>query len=400
MINWKALSGKWNKAEGKLIGIIDASLSARTITGSELDQDYEVHAVVNIISGKVSVIVNFDYDIDWLEYYMEMILDPTLNKVTLDAVIRNANGTENTRVTLASRDMPIETGMDYNLKVVSKELVDDVFGVYGYVNGFLVVEAEDLDEGFNVGMAGFECLGVENDYSQFNKIFLQKRHYYTTIDTLLNEIRSIAKTELVGNDGTDEDLYNKLENHIIECSRFIDGETQRSENFFQCGGVELIEYHNGIGVSPPVGMYNFSESGEAWEAQAATIFTSQRPILDITSIHRNTASIGETDNWLAITAFRWFKHGEINFSSSAIPPQGNKNIRIIYKVGYTKTPLDIQMACTRLIVNLINKQIADRTATFQTFDRPTAINFAMPNVYTSDIKAVLARYKLTSFGEM
>jgi len=398
---FKTLAGTFTKqTDGSLRATIDASQSARAVRGNETDKDYEFYAKVTITTGKVAVIVNFTYDSSLLEYYVEMILDSTLNKVTLDSVIRNADGTENTRTNLDSRDMTINTATQYSIRIISKEISTDVYGVYGYLDGMMVVQEENLTTNFQIGMHGLECLGSAEQYSDYDEMFLQEMSYYTLLDSLLNEIRSIAKKELVGNDGTDQDYYDKIATYILEASRFIDSECQRDQNFFQRGGIELTEYHDGSGSSPPKGMYDFAESEEAWQDRAATIFTGQRPILSITNINENLASIGETDNWRAITAFRWFKHGEITFGSSAIPPEGKKNVRIIYKVGYSETPLDIQLACTRLIVNLIHKQVSDRTEAYQSFTRPTAINFAMPDIYTPDIKAVLARYKLTDFGEM
>jgi len=279
VLNLKSLTGSWTKEDGMLRGIVDANATARSIGGNLADQDYEVLATITITSGNASIIVNHTYNESSEECYVEVLLDLTNDAIKLDSVIRNTDGTEKTRTTLASYNLTIETGAVYNVKVVSKEISDDVFAVYGYINGFLVVEKEGLSSEFTIGLHGFECLGSENDYSEFNKVFIQKRTYYTTINTLLNEIRSIAQKELVGQDGTIQDYYDKLDTYILEASRFVDGECQRDQNFFQRGGVELTEYHDGSGSSPPKGMYDFAESEEAWQDRAATIFTGQRPIL-------------------------------------------------------------------------------------------------------------------------
>jgi len=401
VINFKTLSGKWNRdIEGALTGVVDSSETARAIRGAETDQDYEINAIVNITSGNAAVIVNFTYDEDWKEYYLEVVLDVTNNLVKLDAVIRNADGSEASRQTLASRSLPITAEIDYTLRVASNEISSGVFGVYGYVNGFIVVEAEDLTTNFQKGMCGFECLGSADDYSEFSGIFIQQRHYYVPLDSLINEIRSIAQKDIVGEQGTVQNYYDKLEDYIKAASRFADSQCLKERKFFQKGGLEITEYHDGSGSTPPSGMYEFSEEETAWEQRAGVIFTDQRPILSVTSIHENKAAIGETDDWQQITAFRHFSHGEIMFSSSKIPAVGTKNIRIIYKAGYSQTPTDLAIACTRLIVNLIHKQIADRTATFTSFVRPTAISFAMPDIYTPDIKAIFDSYKSVSFGEM
>jgi len=200
---------------------------------------------------------------------------------------------------------------------------------------------------------------------------------------------------------TNEDNYNKYILRLTElASRFIDGETQRPTEFFQTGGVTIIEYFDGVGSTPPSGMYLFPEQEEAWKSSARRIYLSQRPVLSITSVEENKAEIGETDDWQQITKYRWYKRGEIIFASDAIPAKGYKNVRVTYTAGYTETPRDIQMACARLVVNMIHKLMSDKSTSFISFQRPTALNFTLPEILTEDIKAVLKRYKLSGYGEM
>jgi hypothetical protein len=255
--------------------------------------------------------------------------------------------------------------------------------------------------GYAAGRYGFGHDGsLASDYSIFNKIYVQKANHYTNISTLISCIRSVDPKELVGKDGTVQDYYDYLATLIEQSSRFIDGETQRETNFFEEGGLSLIEYFSGIGSPTPTGLYEFTEQAEAWQTKAASLFLTQRPVLSITKIEENSAEIGDVDVWTEITKYRWFTHGEIVFASDSIPAKGTKNVRVTYKGGYNKTPIDIQMACTRLIVNMIHKTISDRTAAFVSFARPTAINFAMPEVLTPDIRGVLLRYRLLGYGEM
>jgi len=398
---YKSLSGTWDKQiDDSLIGKADASLSARAIAGLAEDQNYEFLATIEINTGKVCLIANHGYNVSSEEEYIEMVLDPTGNTVKLDKVVRNVDGSEKSRTELDSYSMAIAVGTEYRLRIKSVEYETGKFAVYGYVNDFLVVQKEDTGTGFEKGQHGMECLGTADQYSQFSQRFFQERNLYTTLDNVIAEIRSISRKELVGKDGSIQNYYDKIATYISEASKFIDGECERQNSFFQNGAIELTDYHDGTGSSPPKGMYQFSEEVEAYEERAGIIFTKQRPIVSVTSIHENKGAIGESDNWQEITAYRWFKHGEVVFASGSIPPKGKKNIRIIYKAGYAKTPVDIQMACTRLIVNLIHKQISDRTATFVSFTRPTAVNFAMPDVFTPDIKSIFLRYKLAGFGEL
>jgi len=220
---------------------------------------------------------------------------------------------------------------------------------------------------------------------------------YCTIDRAKQAAKIEYKTLGFG----DSDSYNNWLKDVIEgASRFIDNYCNRPENFFQPSGVSITEYHNGIGASPPSGMHEFSEAEESWEESSATIFTRQRPILSITTIKENKASIGEADNLQSITAYRWFKHGEIVFASSAIPAKGIKNIEIVYIIGYSQTPVDIQLACAQLVSNLIHKKLSDKTTAYTSFEKPAAINFGMPDIYTANVKTLLDHYKIAEFGEM
>lgn len=221
---------------------------------------------------------------------------------------------------------------------------------------------------------------------------------YCSVTQVKDSIRSIKKEEFGFT--TDTEYENWLATLIERASRFIDGYCERPETYFLSGGIELTEYYDGVGSSPPSGMHEFSEEVTSWEEQAGTIFTKHRPIVSIPTIHENKVAIGDTDDWQEITAFRWFKHGEIAFASGSIPAKGRKNVRIVYNTGYTAKPRSIEMACCSLVVNLLHKQISDKTAGFTSFTRPTAINFGIPQVFSSDIKAMLNRYKMSGFGEM
>lgn len=212
---FKTLSGTWNIEEDEsFIGTIDTSETARTIAGSETEQDYELYAIVEINAGKASLIVNFTYTEDWEEQYLELILDPTNEKVTLEAVIRNADGTEKSRTTLASRNMTIEANKEYKVRLKSSEIESGVFAVYGYINKFMVAEAEDLATAFQKGMHGFECLGSDKQYSSFsNIVYIQKPTTYGNWDNVKQRL---------GIDITDYTHEQKIKEALLYANAFID----------------------------------------------------------------------------------------------------------------------------------------------------------------------------------
>jgi hypothetical protein len=163
-------SGLWEKTEETYKGTVDASLSARSVRGSEADEDYIFIAKVKIYSGKAALIVNYTLTEDWEEQYLEMVLDPTNDKVTLEGIVRNADGTEKTRTTLASRNMSLQFEAEYRCHMVSKTLSDDSKAVYGIINDLVAVKAEDLAEALALGMHGLECLGTADQYTEFSRL--------------------------------------------------------------------------------------------------------------------------------------------------------------------------------------------------------------------------------------
>jgi hypothetical protein len=172
MTEFKAVSGGWTKpSEGNYKGVVDASLSARCIAGSETDENIEFYTTVKITTGKAALICNYKLDEDWNEHYVEMVLDPTGDKVTLEAVTRDDTGIETFRATLASRNMALAAATEYNCRIASKQLPDGSYAVYGYVDDFLLVEAEDLDTDLQKGMHGLENLGADTNYSEYSALF-------------------------------------------------------------------------------------------------------------------------------------------------------------------------------------------------------------------------------------
>ena len=379
-------SGKWYvETSGELHGEVGSGFRGLAIAGTLTDTNYYVQAIIRAVKGTKASLIAF-YTDETTVKYLELTLDFSTNKIKLDKVENEV------RTNVAEVSYTLSLATEYNCKLVASSNITCI------INGATVIEKSVA--GYTAGKHGFACDGsIATDYSLFNQICFQKPTYYTDLDTLISSIRSVDPKDLVGKDGTPQDYYDYLVRLIEQASRFVDGECDRENGFFQKDGITITEYHDGMGSSPPTGLYKFGEEKDTWQESARRIFLNSKPVLDITSIHENVASIGQIDDWNEITSYRW-KNNEIVFSPDAIPAKGFKNVRVTYKAGYSETPLDIQMACTRLITNMIHKLISDRTATFVSFARPTAINFAMPEIFTPDIRMVLKRYKLMGYGEM
>jgi len=160
MVRYKTLTGEWTKIDDKFKGLIDATLTARYIGGSEEDTNYEVYAIVKIIDAtKASIIVAFTYSEDWDERYIEMVLKPAENKVTLEAV----NGAS--RNIIASRNFTLDLNTEYKCRV---RLKGDT--ITGYIDVFELVRADDLATLYQAGMHGLQTEGSEGKCSEFSNV--------------------------------------------------------------------------------------------------------------------------------------------------------------------------------------------------------------------------------------
>ena len=393
MEKFEILQGSWGiESNGTLKGTV-VDENARCIAGTEDDTDYEVFATVKLVTGTaIGVYVFFTYGDAFEERFIRCVLDPINYKLTIEG------GYNGAVAILASKTQTLALNTEYVVSVYAKTEEDGTTSVLFYLNGVIQLRVEDLAAMFASGLHGFFVEGTEaTDYAVFSNVHVHKPEYYSDLATVLNQIRNIDKKDVVGKDGTQQDYYDYLTTLISQASQFVDGETDRENGFYQPNGITITEYADGAGFYAPPATNSLDTD---WQEKAATLYLKQRPVLSITTIQQNSAAIGETDAWATLTKYRFHEHGQIMFATSEIPLQGYKNVKITYVAGYAKTPLDIQQCCQRLIVNYIHKLIGDRTAGFVQFNRGAALNFGSPDVFSSDIKAVLKRYRLVGYGEM
>ena len=281
--------------------------------------------------------------------------------------------------------------------ITLKTETDGTLTLIVYVDGVAQMHLEQLL--ITQGMHGFTAEGSEEtDNAIFSKLFQQKAEYYVNIDDALSAIRVIPYKDLVGKNGTQQDYYDYIRALIERVSRFFDYVTDKNDYFFQRNGISVTEYFDGKGAEPSD--EDFTESIASFQRRAASFLLNQRPVITITSIHENKSDVGTTDEWTEITGYRLRSSGQLVVATGAIPQEGVKNVRVIYQAGYEKTPENVKSACTQLIENYVKKLISDKSATFVSFARPQAINFASSDVLTPDIKMIIQNYKTGSWGTM
>ena len=193
------------------------------------------------------------------------------------------------------------------------------------------------------------------------------------------------------------DAADKFDSFIVSlierASRYIDTLTNRPEDFFN-GGATVTEKLDGKTDSSGYA-YPDTERSVGIEAQRRTYYLMHQPIISVTSIHRNTASIGNADVWSEITKYRInTSTGRVIISAGQAPVEGIDNVRFIYVAGYAAIPSNVRFACEELVCNQLKALVQQGMASKVRFVQPTLVEWSNPNVLTQSIKEKLAPYTM------
>ena len=214
---------------------------------------------------------------------------------------------------------------------------------------------------------------------------------YTTVRQAKNFARIVNIKDL----GFDrEDDYTDHVKDVVEhASRFIDDYCKRPDDFFN-GGATLTEYHDGK-PKRSADFYNLYENKKATREYRRMFYLEHYPIISVTTVRENEASIGSADDWKtrAETDYRLdTSNGMLMFSLTMIPAEGFKNVEVVYKAGYATTPSVIAWVAAELTGNWLRASVADRSAQWINLPRPSTIEFATPETFSKEMKEKLKPY--------
>lgn len=187
---------------------------------------------------------------------------------------------------------------------------------------------------------------------------------------------------------------NAYETFISECidraSRFIDRYCQRNSDYFN-GGATITEYHDGKSASAAL----YTGTDRANKSAIREYQLRQTPVISITSVSVNSATIGSSDSYTATTSYRSdLSNGRIVFAQGSEPAEGQLNVRFIYVAGYSSVPDEIRWACEDLVANAIKKNYEDQVNSRVRFTKPAAVSsFNNSSIFTAEIKEMLKPYK-------
>ena len=190
-----------------------------------------------------------------------------------------------------------------------------------------------------------------------------------------------------------ENDYDKFISRLIaRASRMADRYCNRPDGFFN-GGATVTDYFD-VKEEDSTFHYPETERTGIYDVYRRTFFASQSPIVSITSIHKNTANLGDTPSWTEITAYYMDSDtGRIVIKDTVAPTNGIGNLRVIYKAGYATEPDEIKWACEELVVNGLNGMLQDSLNSKIRFTRPVPSSFSSAKVFTDAIKEKLTPYK-------
>lgn len=319
------------------------------LAGESDETNYQIQASVTIVTGSKAGLIVYGN--------VECMLDFQNNLVSVGNV---------------TKSYILSSSSSYDLRVICREK-----DIYFFVNGVNVIKTTVSP---SAGEHGFKAYAAVADVT-FSKVFYQTQKMYIGLQEALNEIQSIDYKDIVGKNGTLQAYYDYIHDLIVQISSFIDGETDREAGAFQNGGITTVDTFDGDG-------------------RKETFFLNSSPVLSILKVEENLASIGSEDNWVTYDTIAYRSSKNKVIFGYLHPCRGTQNFKITYTAGYQQTPSPIKRVVARLIKNIIHKDIADKTGAYVAFSKPQGVNFVTPDILTSDLKAILNKYKAVGYGEM
>jgi len=189
------------------------------------------------------------------------------------------------------------------------------------------------------------------------------------------------------------DFESLVTRTMLQASRLIDRFCDVPDDFFN-GGATVTEYKDG---KEDEGKDNYiltrkSSDYEKWRREYVLDYA---PVISVTSVSENTASIGDSDSWSAITAYRLNSNtGKLIFSQASAPDEGTDNIRFIYVAGYSTVPDTIEMACEEIVANALKRAVKNLlNASYRFGSKASPIEVQVTVDLSDAEKKMLAPYK-------
>jgi len=219
---------------------------------------------------------------------------------------------------------------------------------------------------------------------------------YTDFEKAKKFLQNISYKDLGFSTEGELDIF--IEEVIPMASRFIDTYCNRPVDFFAAGGATVTEYFNGLGSSPPSEYLQYAREQALWLDRARVFILSERPLLSVTSVEE-LESGAWTERTVGDSSSYDYRQvgGQIYFWKN-IPAVGWKNLKVVYKAGYSAIPSDVEWVCARLIANEIQAATEDRMAAVMTFARPGMVDFEDPKIFSKDLAERLAPYRKVPMG--
>jgi len=187
----------------------------------------------------------------------------------------------------------------------------------------------------------------------------------------------------LGDKDTDDISYERVRKTILRAESEIDERsgtkfasttvTQEIYDFDQYTSYKSAEQLRSYSTDILIGSRN-----DSWNTYFNDkIVMNQRPILSITTMQKNIAGPGDTDNWETLTEqtgtggdFTIYKDiGVLKFIKNA-PPIGARKLRATYAYGYSSVPKIVE----KLAILISVKSILQSTSNSSMFDSPDNIS--------------------------
>lgn len=214
----------------------------------------------------------------------------------------------------------------------------------------------------------------------------------TVYATNTNIIENSGVTYLELGLATEGDFQDLVDRLILRASRLIDRYCNLPDSFLY-GGSVVTQITDG-NEEDSESTYDGSERQSQKTYDNRVYVLDYTPIVGMTGVYENTASIGETEVWVELLSYTYnAKSGRLVFSANDFPAEGVDNVKFVYTAGYETLPSEIEMACEELVQNAIMRMNKNQLNAKVRFGAAQPINTQPTIQLTPDIKQMLDPYK-------
>jgi len=193
------------------------------------------------------------------------------------------------------------------------------------------------------------------------------------------EVKSFAKLTYEDLGYADEEQYDAFLNDLITASEsLVEQYCNVPSGYFQAGGVSFQNQ-----------LYDYRYP----------IFLRYTPVISVQSVEINTASYGQSPNWVTLETTEYVVNAEAGciYLVKRIPAVTLQSVRVSYTAGYSSTPEVVRHVVKALCSNMLHEILQRKISPLIRVEDWT-IRLVVPESFTNELKTMLTPYVRRTIG--